>query len=71
MTFGENLKQVRKKMKLTQQQFAKEINISRSYLSDLENDRKIISIDIAYRMSRNLGISVNELINDDIKIYKK
>ena len=40
MTFGENLKAIRKRMKLTQQEMADRMDISRTYLSDLENTRR-------------------------------
>jgi len=39
MSIGSNIKKIRKEKKLTQQQLAKEIGISRSYLSDVENNR--------------------------------
>ena len=42
MTFGENLKAIRKRMKLTQQEMADRMDISRTYLSDLENTRRYI-----------------------------
>ncbi|MFW3515824.1 helix-turn-helix domain-containing protein [Staphylococcus caprae] len=71
MTFGENLKAIRKKMKLTQQEMADRMNISRPYLSDLENRNKSISIITLLDISRRLNISVNELINDNIDIDKE
>ena len=40
MTFGENLKRIRKDMKLTQQEMGNKMGISQSYLSDMENSRK-------------------------------
>lgn len=70
MTFGENLKTIRKELNLTQLEFAEKVGLSRSYLSDLENDRKNISIFTAIKMARTLSISVNKLINDDIELYK-
>ena len=40
MAVGENVKRIRTNKRLTQEEFAKEVGISRSYLGDLENDRK-------------------------------
>ncbi|WP_053026300.1 helix-turn-helix domain-containing protein [Staphylococcus haemolyticus] len=71
MTFGENLKAIRKRMKLTQQEMADRMNISRTYLSDLENRNKSISIITLLDISKRLNISVNELINDNIDIDKE
>ena len=44
MTFGENLKRIRKEMKLTQQEMANRMGISRTFLSDVENQNKYFSI---------------------------
>ncbi|PTI27808.1 helix-turn-helix domain-containing protein [Staphylococcus xylosus] len=67
MTFGENLKKIRKDMKLTQQEMANRIGISQGYLADIEHNRKNISLAVVLRIGEGLGISVNKLINDDIK----
>ena len=67
MTFGENLKRIRKEMKLNQAEMAKEIGISQSYIADIERNRKNISLAVVLRIAEGLNISVNELINDDIK----
>ncbi|MDK9861632.1 helix-turn-helix domain-containing protein [Staphylococcus equorum] len=67
MTFGENLKTIRKEMKLTQQEMANRIGISQSYFADIEHNRKNISLAVVLRIAQGLGISVNKLINDDIR----
>ena len=67
MTFGQNLKAIRKRMKLTQTEMAEWIGISQSYLADIEHNRKNISLAVVLRIAKGLNISVNELINDDIK----
>lgn len=61
MAIGDNIKKIRKEKGFTQQQFAKEINISQSYLSDLENNRKNISTKTLELLSEKLNISMNYL----------
>lgn len=61
MAIGDNIKKIRKEKGYTQQQFAKEINISQSYLSDLENDRKNISTKTLELLSEKLDVSMNYL----------
>ena len=68
MTFGENLKAIRKRMKLTQQEMADRMDIGQSYLSDMENSRKCLNVNTALLTAKRLGISVNELVNDDIDV---
>lgn len=71
MTFGDNLKRIRKDMRLTQQDMADRMNISRTYLCDLENRNKSISITTLLDIAKRLNISVNELINDNINMDKE
>lgn len=40
MSIGDNVRMIRKEKRLTQKALAKKIGISRSYLSDIENNRK-------------------------------
>ncbi|MGZ2417189.1 transcriptional regulator with XRE-family HTH domain [Staphylococcus caledonicus] len=68
MTFGENLKAIRKRMKLTQQEMADRMDISRAYLSDLENTRRSTSINTVLYIAKRLDISVNELVNDTLEL---
>lgn len=68
MTFGENLKAIRKRMKLTQQEMADKMDIARPYLSLLENGKSSISIQTVLYISQQLNISVNKLVNDDIEL---
>ncbi|MEX6014791.1 helix-turn-helix domain-containing protein [Mammaliicoccus sciuri] len=68
MTFGQNLKRIRKDMKLTQQEMADKIGISQNYLSDIENGKRYPSIKAVTGLAQCLGISVPKLINDEIEV---
>lgn len=70
MTFGENLKQIRSNKRLSQREMARRLNISQSYLGDLENNRKNVSLYVVSKLAKQLNISINKLINDDIEIRK-
>lgn len=58
MTIGDNLKKIRKEKKLTQQQLAKKIGISRSYLSDVENNRYNPSSNTVESFAEKLNVSM-------------
>lgn len=58
MTIGDNIKVIRKEKKLTQKQLADEMNISRSYLGDLENNRKSPSMNTVESLAEKLGVSM-------------
>ncbi|RIN44407.1 helix-turn-helix domain-containing protein [Staphylococcus simulans] len=65
MKFGQNIKQIRKRMNITQSELATKIKISRSYLSDIENGNKNPSIKTVKKLADSLGLSVTDLFNDD------
>ena len=71
MKFGQNLKRIRKRMNMTQKQLADEIEISQSYLSDIENGRKNLSIKTVKKLADSLGLSVNDLFNDETTFKEK
>lgn len=56
-TIGETIKWIRKERKMTQKDFASKIGLSRSYLGDLENNRKSPSADTITKLSKSLGVS--------------
>ena len=45
MDIGKKIKELRKSKNLTQEEFSEQIGISRSYLSDIENNRKSPSVE--------------------------
>lgn len=58
MALGENIKKLRKEKKITQQKLAKDIGVSRSYLSDLENNRYNPSIKTIEMLADKLNVTV-------------
>lgn len=68
MSIGKTLKEIRKQRNLTQAALAQEINISRSYLSDIENGNKNPSIKTIENLAQKLNVSVNYLTSGN-KMY--
>lgn len=62
---GKEIKEARKKMNLTQKNLAKDIDISRNYLSDIECGRYIPSVEKLLVLSNKLNIDLN-LFKDDV-----
>ena len=61
---GNRIKNKRKSLNLSAAQFAKIINISQGYLSEIENNKKVPTLDILQTISLNLGTTVSELIGE-------
>lgn len=68
MNIGDNIKKIRKERGLKQTDFANLLNISQSYLSDLENSRKNISVDTAKQIAKKLNVTMGYLTSGN-KMY--
>lgn len=62
MKIGENIKKMRLEQGDSQSQFAKKLEISRTYLSDLENNRKSPSIETVSKIASKLNVSTMYLL---------
>jgi transcriptional regulator with XRE-family HTH domain len=63
MKFGDNLRLLRKKRGLTQNELSKILGISRSYYSDIENGRLLPSSRILFEMNKVLKIFTMNDVN--------
>lgn len=62
MSIGRNIKKFRKELNLTQSELAKKSNISRTYLSDVENDRYNPSLDTLKDIASALSLDTEILL---------
>lgn len=60
---GKAIVQLRKQRGLAQEKFANDAEIDRRYMSDIENGKRNISIDVIERLAKCLEISVGELFS--------
>lgn len=58
---GNRIKELRKKLKLTQEQLANKLNTSRSNIANYENNQNNPSLDTLFRLSDILNCSVDYL----------
>lgn len=59
--FGHAVAALRKEKGYSQERFAFEANIARKYMSDIENGKRNVSLDVIKRIADKLGISLSEL----------
>ena len=75
MTFGEKLKEVRKKTGLTQEELAELIGISRAAVAKWETDKGLPDIENLKAIARLLDVSIDYLLDDgssiDLSVTKK
>ncbi len=65
MDFGEQIKELRKKENLTQEQFAMKLNVSRQAVSNWENNKNLPDIGMLILMSDVFQISLDKLIKGE------
>lgn len=62
MNFGQQIKDLRKKKSLTQEQFALKLNVTRQAVSNWENDKNLPDLELLILMSSVFSISLDQLI---------
>ena len=60
---GERIVELRKEKGLSQQQFAYEADMERTYLNHIEKGRKNISIATLEKVTKGLGVTVSAFFN--------
>lgn len=68
MDFGEQIKSIRQKENLTQEQFAMKLNVSRQAVSNWENNKNLPDIGMLILMSEVFQISLDSLIKGENKM---
>jgi transcriptional regulator with XRE-family HTH domain len=67
--FGEKLRSLRKQRGMTLKNLADELGFrSAGSVGDLESGRKKPSLEVALQLSRLFGVSVDQLIKDELEI---
>lgn len=66
-TTGDRIREIREKLKMTQDHLANLSDISKGFLSDVENNKRNISSQALLRISIALGASVDFLLTGDTK----
>lgn len=70
MDLGKKLIELRKNKKLSQEQLAEEINVTRQTISNWENGKFYPDIDALVRISKYFNISLDDLLNYDDKVLE-
>ena len=63
--FGNNVRQYRMKLGLSQEKFAEKCGLHRTYISDIECFRRSISLDNIQKIADALGVETFQLFFDE------
>ena len=59
---GEKIYQLRRSLNLTQQELAERMGISVTFLSEIENGHKSMSVDTLVKLSKSLHVSLDSIV---------
>lgn len=54
----------RRNQLISQEDFARKAGITRSYMSSIENGKRVVSVSIIEKVAKTLGITLSELFSD-------
>ncbi|MBI2609589.1 helix-turn-helix transcriptional regulator [Candidatus Giovannonibacteria bacterium] len=60
--FGNNMKRIRAKKKMSQGDIARALDVDRGYISNIENGKKNPTLATVAKIANALGVSANELL---------
>lgn len=66
---GQRIKELRKNLELSQEALANNAEVDRTYMTDVENGRRNISVEVLERIIMALKVSYSEFFNS--KEFKK
>lgn len=66
---GARIRELRKELEISQEALAYKANVDRTYVTDVENGRRNVSLEILERLIKALEITVSEFFNT--KEFKK
>ena len=69
LKIGQRIKELRKKLGLSQESLAYKAEVDRTYVTDVENGRRNVSVEILERLIKALDVSITEFFN--AKEFKK
>ena len=65
IAFGKRVSELRKKLGMTQEEFAFACGINRTYIGEIERGEKNVSLDYITKIAKGLSISLKELFDYD------
>lgn len=66
---GQRIKELRNELEISQEALGLKADVDRTYVTDVENGRRNVSVEILERLIKALGVSISEFFNS--KEFKK
>lgn len=59
--FGRRIRELRRQTGLSQEKFALQIGLDRTYIASIENGKRNVSLENIQRLAKGFGITISEL----------
>jgi len=69
LKIGQRIRELRKELEISQEALAYKAEVDRTYVTDVENGRRNVSVEILDRLIKALDVSIAEFFNS--KEFKK
>ncbi len=69
LKIGKRIRELRKELKISQEALAYKSEVDRTYVTDVENGRRNVSVEIMERLIKALNVSITDFFNT--KEFKK
>lgn len=69
LRIGQRIRELRKGLEISQEALAYKAEVDRTYVTDVENGRRNVSVEILERLIKALDVSITEFFNS--KEFKK
>lgn len=66
LTMGDRIREARKKLRLTQEQLAEKLDVSVTYVSEIERGLKMPSMQLFIGLIESLDVSADHLLQDTV-----
>jgi transcriptional regulator with XRE-family HTH domain len=67
-SLGKRIREERLKLKLTQEQLAESIDISNSYIGQIERGERSLTLETLIRLANRLGVTIDYLLQESISL---
>ncbi|MCI1590251.1 helix-turn-helix domain-containing protein [Heyndrickxia oleronia] len=68
---GSRIREERLKLGLTQEILSEEVNISVSYMGQIERGERSLSLDTLVKLAQRLGVTIDYLLQDSLKTNRE
>ncbi|APM40173.1 helix-turn-helix domain-containing protein [Clostridium kluyveri] len=68
IALGKRIREERLKLRLTQEKLAEDVDVSSSYVGQIERGEKSVTLDTLIRITKRLGVTVDYLLKDSVNM---